>query len=226
MTIRTLFAAIFLLSVVGCKTSDRSIKTPEILFWEVASLKVPCEGVSPQQCLQIRKQGETDWTLFYDSIDGFLYMEGYEYTLKIEAIPVLDPAIDASSISYRLITIVSQRNVSQVVNGVPLLDGDFEVSTLNGKDVSTHHLTISIDAPRQKITGFSGCNRYNLGLRQKGFQLRFSQAATTKMYCEETASLEKEFLITYIQGDHFSLEDDILKIYDVDNQILEARRIK
>ena len=46
------------------------------------------------------------------------------------------------------------------------------------------------------------------------------------MYCEETASLEKEFLITYIQGDHFSLEDDILKIFDVDNQILEARRIK
>lgn len=225
MTLKTLLASLLLISVISCKTSDLPAQTAETLLWEVADTKVPCEGVSSQECYQIREQGATDWTLFYDSIEGFQYLEGYAYTLKIEATPILNPPADASSVAYKLITIVSQRNTSSVVNGVPLLDGNFEVTTLNGKDVSTHKLTISLDAPRKKVTGFSGCNNYNVGVRQKGFQLRFSQVATTKKYCADTASLEKEFLITYIQGDRFSLDGDILKIYDLENQILEARRV-
>ncbi|MFT5751143.1 MAG: heat shock protein HslJ [Flavobacteriales bacterium] len=225
MTIKTLLASLFLISILSCKTSDIPAQTPETLLWEIAETKVPCEGVSSQECFQIRPQGTTDWTLFYDTITGFEYLEGYAYTLKIQATPILNPPADASSVSYKLITIVSQRNTSKVVNGVPLLDGNFEVTTVNGKDVSVHHLTISLDAPRKKITGFSGCNNYNVGVHQKGFQLRFSQVGTTKKYCADTASLEKEFLITYIQGDHFSLDGDLLKIYDLDNQILEARRV-
>ena len=225
MTTKALFAFLFLISVLSCKTSILPTQTTETLLWEIADTKVPCEGISSQECLQIRQQGAKDWTVLYDTIEDFQYLEGYAYTLEIQATPIPNPPADASSVTYKLITIVSQRNTSNVVNGVPLLDGNFEVTTLNGRDISEHHLTIALDAPRKKITGFSGCNTYSLGLRQKGFQLRFSQVATTKKYCEDTASLEKEFLITYIQGDRFSLDGDILKIYDLDNQILEARRV-
>ena len=225
MTLKSLLAAVLFLSVLSCKTSDLPAQTTETLLWEISDTKVPCEGVSPQECLQIRPQGTSDWTLFYDTIEGFQYLEGYTYTIKVQAKSIVNPPADASSIAYKLITIISQRNTSNVANGVPLLDGDFEVTSLNGKDVSEHHLTISLDAPRQKITGFSGCNTYNLGVRQKGFQLRFSRVGTTRKYCEDTASLEKEFLITYIQGDRFSLDGNILKIYDLENQILKARRL-
>jgi heat shock protein HslJ len=225
MTIKSLFAAFLFISILSCKTSDLPAQTVETLLWEVSENTVPCTGIAAQQCLQIRKQGTTDWTLFYDTIEGFNYLEGYTYTLKVQATPILNPPADAANVAYKLITIVSQRNISMVANGVPLLDGDFEVTSINGKNISEHRLTISIDAPRKKITGFSGCNTYNVGLRQKGFQLRFSQVATTRKYCEDIASLEKEFLITYIQGDRFSLDGDILKIYDLDNQILEARRL-
>lgn len=45
----------------------------------VASKKLPCQGMTPQNCLVVRASWETVWTKFYDEIEGFNYQPGYEY---------------------------------------------------------------------------------------------------------------------------------------------------
>lgn len=214
----------FAVAISSCNTSKDV--TPREIIWEVSDKTVACEGVASQTCLQVREQGSEEWTLFYDTIKGFNYKEGYSYTIKVKETMVENPPTDGSSKSYELITITSQRNVSKIVDGIPQLEGDFQVISLNGRDVADKKLTMLINPVNRNITGFAGCNTYNLTYKQKGTQLRFSQVAATRKYCEDVGSLEKEFLITYIQGDTFSLEDGILKIYDLENQILEAKATK
>ncbi|WP_236641976.1 DUF4377 domain-containing protein [Dokdonia sinensis] len=224
MKVHTAYILFFAFAMVSCGASKDSM--PREIIWEVSNELVSCEGVATQSCLQVREPGSEEWTLFYDTIQGFNYKEGYSYTIKVNETAVENPPADASSKAYELITIIEQRNVSKIVNGIPQLEGGFQVTTLNGRDVSDKDLTILINPVNRNITGFSGCNTYNLTYKQKGTQLRFSQVSTTRRYCENIGSLEKEFLITYIQGDSFTLEDGILKIYDLENQILEAKATK
>ncbi len=225
MKLNTAYIALFLaIAMNSCGVSKDM--TPREVIWEVSDSTVPCEGVAPQTCLQVREQGSEEWSLFYDTIKGFDYKEGYTYTIKVKETNVENPPADASSKAYELITIIEQRNVSKIVDGITQLEGSFAVTTLNGRDVADKSLTINIEPVDRKITGFSGCNNYNLTYKQKGTQLRFSQVASTKKLCTDIGSLEKEFLITYIQGDSFSLEEGVLKIYDLENQILEAKAIQ
>ncbi|MGB5773023.1 MAG: META and DUF4377 domain-containing protein [Crocosphaera sp.] len=42
-----------------------------------------CIGIIPRQCLQIKENIEDKWTLFYESIEGFEYENGYLYQVII-----------------------------------------------------------------------------------------------------------------------------------------------
>ena len=51
---------------------------------------------------------ENTWTHFCYPIEGFDYVEGYEYDLLVRVIPIKDPPADAASSRYVLIEIISQ----------------------------------------------------------------------------------------------------------------------
>ncbi|MGB5594370.1 MAG: META and DUF4377 domain-containing protein [Crocosphaera sp.] len=44
---------------------------------------VDCLGIIPKKCLQIKENIEDKWTLFYESIEGFEYENGYLYQVII-----------------------------------------------------------------------------------------------------------------------------------------------
>ncbi|MEA5511637.1 META and DUF4377 domain-containing protein [Crocosphaera sp. UHCC 0190] len=44
---------------------------------------VDCIGVAPKKCLQIKETPGDNWTLFYESIEGFTYEPGYNYQVRI-----------------------------------------------------------------------------------------------------------------------------------------------
>jgi hypothetical protein len=97
----TLFAL-----VLGC--AELFGPKEDILTLDVASARVPCQGAFPQQCYRVRQQPDTNWTLFYDSIEGFDYQAGFEYTIRVARRPVRNPPADASSFAYRLLSILRQ----------------------------------------------------------------------------------------------------------------------
>lgn len=91
--------------ITSCRTSKAGEK--DIHTYWVNSARVPCTGVAPMQCLQVRKGEAEDWQLFYSSIEGFNYEPGYIYRLSVRE-EKLDPALvpaDASSIRFILVEV-------------------------------------------------------------------------------------------------------------------------
>jgi hypothetical protein len=74
----------------------------------VAEALVDCEGEGPMKCMRVRASEAEDWTLFYDSIEGFDYQEGQRYQLRVEVRDVANPPADGSSLRYRLLEVVSK----------------------------------------------------------------------------------------------------------------------
>jgi hypothetical protein len=81
---------------------------PKLVTLEVAPARVPCVGVGPRECLQVRSAGDAPWQLFYDHIEGFAFEPGYRYVLRVETHRVANPPADGSSRAYRLLSIVSR----------------------------------------------------------------------------------------------------------------------
>lgn len=74
----------------------------------VDSKTVPCSGVAPQKCFQVRESPEDEWALFYDSIKGFEYEPGYDYKIRVAEKIVDNPPADAPLFQWSLIEVLSK----------------------------------------------------------------------------------------------------------------------
>jgi hypothetical protein len=80
----------------------------ERLTLEVGPRRVPCTGEARTRCLQVRVLPDTMWQMFYRTIDGFEFEEGFRWRLEVERGRVPNPPADASSLSYRLVRVISK----------------------------------------------------------------------------------------------------------------------
>lgn len=87
--------------------------TAKIKFVYVAPQKVPCVGVMPTTCLQIRERKEDPWQLWYGNIKGFDFEPGVAYRLRILEEQVANPPADASAIKWTLDMVVEQELVKK-----------------------------------------------------------------------------------------------------------------
>ncbi|MEU8901215.1 DUF4377 domain-containing protein [Nocardia sp. NPDC048505] len=114
-----LAAALVAMPLTGC-SADQSAAAPatstapaaQQFEIEVAAQEVPCTGVAPMQCLQVRKDPQAEWELHYFGIDGFDYQPGYTYRLLIEERPWVDPPADAPSVTWRLVRVLDKQLAS------------------------------------------------------------------------------------------------------------------
>ena len=74
----------------------------------IASERVPCTGVAPMQCLQVREASDRPWQYFYSEIEGFTHEPGYAYELRVREEKVADPPADGSSLRWQLLEVVSK----------------------------------------------------------------------------------------------------------------------
>src|SRR5690606_35843950 len=121
-----------------------STNTAKIIL--VASTKANCTGVAPQKCLQIKEIGQTDWSFLYQAIEGFDYVEGFYYKLKVEVSEVENPEADASSLHYKLIEIIEKSKTP-----FNLDQGSWMVTRLKDKDSFGRNPMIKIDLSQQEI---------------------------------------------------------------------------
>ncbi|MGB2249192.1 MAG: DUF4377 domain-containing protein [Alcanivorax sediminis] len=80
---------------------------------EVAPYRTACIGVGPMECLQVRREGEENYSLFYSKIEGFEFESGYQYVLRVKVTPVENAPADASSERYSLLEVVEKSPVNQ-----------------------------------------------------------------------------------------------------------------
>ncbi|NER13664.1 DUF4377 domain-containing protein [Leptobacterium flavescens] len=93
--------------LTACSEDDTDIET----LW-VNEARVSCMGFVEQMCYEIQETENlgTDWSFFYDPIEGFdnLYEEGFIYRIVVERTEVHNPPQDASSARYKLVRIISK----------------------------------------------------------------------------------------------------------------------
>lgn len=100
------YTLVEIVSQTPVETADAGSDVTTTLF--VGPELVECTGVAPQQCLQVRTDPTADYTLFYDTIQGFSFEPGFEYELLVRVDTVDNPPADGSSLTYTLVEVVSQ----------------------------------------------------------------------------------------------------------------------
>ena len=98
------------LALAACAQLPQSSAAANTSTWTVAPKRVDCVGVAPMKCLLIQDNSEPNSqpTLFYSNIEGFDYVEGFEYRILVESLAVANPPADAPSKRYRLVQLLSK----------------------------------------------------------------------------------------------------------------------
>jgi hypothetical protein len=95
-------------SLVGaCSSSDSGSEAEVVRMWIGPEL-ADCVGVGPMTCMQVSYSEDGETQLFYDSIEGFEYVEGTSYVIDVEVTDVENPPADASSKKYTLVEVISE----------------------------------------------------------------------------------------------------------------------
>lgn len=102
---------LLVLQAACASPTDNGFLRTEVL--QVAASMVPCVGVGPRSCMQVRHADNQPWTLFYDQIEGFTHVAGFQVTLRVAVYQVENPPADGSALRYRLL-----QELSRVAIGV------------------------------------------------------------------------------------------------------------
>lgn len=187
----------------------------------IANHKVDCTGVAPQKCFKIKEVGQQDWTYFYDDIEGFDYVEGYYYKLKIAVSENENPPADGSSLTYKLIEVLGKSKAP-----FNLDQGSWLVTRIKETDSFGRNPFIKIDLSENRINGNTSCNRFSAKIEVFEHDVDISELASTEMMCKDM-HVETDFLDALSNIKTYSLENDKLQFLGNNNELLiECKYLK
>ncbi|WP_372758047.1 DUF4377 domain-containing protein [Mariniflexile sp.] len=176
--------AITMLVLAVASTSCSSIKTST--YW-VNSMKKECDaGAGKAQCIQVYKGTDLDkatWTNFYAPIEGFTFEAGYLQKIEVSETPINKANIpaDASSIHYKLITILEKKADHRMA-----LHDVWAVTHINNEAISASENvpTLEINITEMRVFGTDGCNNYTGSIKNiTSDNIEFSALASTRKMC-------------------------------------------
>lgn len=105
---------VILLSTLGVGlftscASTKEMKQGEELLTIAPETRECSAGVAKMQCMFVKEMNATEWQYFYNQIDGFTHEPGYEYQIIVSTSKVENPPADRSSITYKLVKVVSKK---------------------------------------------------------------------------------------------------------------------
>lgn len=201
LTILTLLA----LSITAMAQDERD-GTEQIIH--ISPYQQECEGVMVQNCLVVRYDGEEELSFFYDSIQGFIFEQGFEYTLLVNVTEIENPPADASSLQYELVEVL-QKFPAEIYDRV------WELQSLNGEDVEdpTRYTLTTMD---EGLGILADCNNViaNLTLNP----LNIETTISTLVACPPD-SLDTDYLEGLNNANLISIENGELILQSPDGQL-------
>ena len=174
----------------------------------IAPYQQDCTGIGLQDCLIVRYEGEEDLSFFFDSIAGFEFEEGFEYSLLVNITERENVPADASSLQYDLVEVLQQYPA--------ILDNKvWELQSLNGMDIedpSQYTLLFTDDSVSIK----ADCNMVGADLTVNPFNIETT--FTTLVLCAE-GSLESDFLVALNAVTMMTVENGELILQSTDGQL-------
>lgn len=109
------------------------------------------------------------------------------------------------------------------------MEGAYMVMEVDGMDMTGKDVTLKLDIGEEKnsISGNNGCNEYSgsFAYSEDGV-ITMSPLMATKMYCMETADIEKAFMTQLNNTHKAKLNNDVLELKNAEGTtIIKARRI-
>lgn len=182
--------------------------------------QVPCTGVAPQMCLQVKESPEADYLLFYSNIEGFEFEPGFEYELLVNKQTVPNPPADASSFRWTLIEVVSQTPVAPTAELEGVTWKLIAYTDQNGM-LSMPGVESTITLQDSEAGGQGGCNMFFAPYTLEGDQLSFGPAGSTMMACEERAmAQEQAFLASLEQVASYQIVANQLHMANADGAVI------
>lgn len=199
---------ILLAITFGCKPNSNE----DTLIMEVNSLKVPCEGVGKQSCLQVKYEDDNDWQSFYSRIEGFDYEQGYIYKLKIikRARDKENMPMDVSSFTYRLKSILKKtRDSTLLLNdiwGLKSYRNEEGLQVFKDMPLPKGRPLLELNTRKMTFTGHDGCNTFSGSINNiDQNSLMLGNAAATLASCED--ALVSDQIRQYLaKTDRYKLE--------------------
>ena len=197
-------ALLFIFTVTAIAQDDTQA-TETIIH--IAPYQQSCTGVAPQDCMIVSFEDD-DLTFFYDSIEGFTFEEGFEYTLLVNITERENVPADASSLQYELVDVL-QQFPAQLDNKV------WELQSLNGEEIeapSQYTLIVTDDSIGIK----ADCNSVQANLTRNPFDIETT--ISTKVACPPE-SLDTEYLEALNAATMMSVENGELILQSSDGQL-------
>jgi heat shock protein HslJ len=153
-----------------------------------------CVGVAPQKCMMVKENPGDEYQMFYGTIEGFDYQEGFEYSLVVRVEKVENPPADASNLKYTLVSVESKTAVQPTAQPTAKAEVKMPGQTyrldwyLNDQGEKTNLLPsteITLAFVDGRIAGNSGCNQYGGGVQIDGKSIEVGALMSTMMACEE-----------------------------------------
>ncbi|WP_158799311.1 DUF4377 domain-containing protein [Pedobacter sp. L105] len=108
---------LLLITAVSCKKNDNSGKVvtmnvaPKLVIGGAAPPASPDNPAAVYYYSIIEDSSNQKYTLAKGTIQGFDYVEGYQYKIKVQVTPIAKPMADGPAETYTLIEVLSKTKV-------------------------------------------------------------------------------------------------------------------
>ena len=158
---------------------------------------VDCEGVVPQQCMQVREATQSPWEFFFDVIEGFEHEVGYAYILRVRVSNIPNPPADGSSLRYELLEVLDQTQIDDRLSGTRWIVTD--MMNENGLLRVQGAGEVSIVFEDGDISGQAPCNTFFGTYQYDGETLIIDEAmGMTRMACDEEFNAQEQLFFTLL----------------------------
>lgn len=206
---------LFLFAIIFITVSNINIysQTGRVETFYVKDSQVSCEAVVPQKCLQVRRGNQNEFGLFYDRIENFDFIAGYEYELRVAVIKLDVTPKDTSGYKYLLKEIVSRKPAEPVRNfSAELVNRNWRLRFLNGKEIKSDMPFLRFEYDGNRFSGSTGCNSIGGEYEIDGDAIKFSKVISTKKACLDPDNPESAFLENFAKVDRFEVSEDRLEL--------------
>lgn len=197
-------------------------------YW-VNSYKVPCEGVAPMHCLQVRQEKNGAWRNFFSNIQGFDYEPGYLYKIRVgtEVLKAEDVPADASSKKYTLVSVLEKKlDKKLLINDIWALEGmDGDTIDWKGDDVPRERPFIEVHLATNRVLGNDGCNTLRGSLAKiDDRNISFTPFMGTKMACKNSA-MSATFVKNLGKVQEYQIENKQLILNGGGQELLRFKKV-
>ncbi|MBV8172518.1 MAG: META domain-containing protein [Candidatus Eremiobacteraeota bacterium] len=185
-----------------------------------------CPGI--RSTVQLNKDGSASLVLHYleRSVPNVVYTGTWSYDKAKSQI-----ALHSKMGAPQLFTVVNattlralDRSGSQPAARAPhdlkllaLDSNEWTLVALHGtaviRGVTSQPPSLSFDAAARRVSGFTGCNRFNGTYKQGGADLRLSPLVVTRMACASGADIEASLLKALAQTQKYDFNNGLLNLY-------------